>query len=74
MFLHPNPNILTDSTSTTSTATVVVGNGDEEGGIWHHPMVTNDDPETVHFITHILGVVTYSASTLLPLSGSCWWQ
>ena len=35
------------------TATVVVGNGNEEGGIWH-PMVASDDPETVHFITHIL--------------------
>lgn len=34
------------------TATVVVGNGNEEGGIWH-PMVASDDPDTVHFITHI---------------------
>jgi len=36
-----------------NTATVVVGNGDVEGGVWH-PMVASDDPEMVHFVTHIL--------------------
>ena len=70
MFLHPNPNPNRFHFHCHSCG----GNGDEEGGIWHHPMVANDDPETVHFITHILGVVTYSASTLLPQSGPCWWQ
>ena len=33
------------------TATVVVGNGDDDGGVWH-PMVAF--PGDVHFITHIL--------------------
>lgn len=36
-----------------STATIVVGNGDEEDGVWH-PMIASDDPSTVHFITHIM--------------------
>ena len=35
------------------TATVVVGNGDEEGGVWH-PMKPSGDPDTVHWVTHIL--------------------
>lgn len=35
------------------TATVVVGNGNEENGVWH-PMVSSDDPDTVHFVTHIM--------------------
>eukprot|EP01083_Nonionella_stella_P238942 836884_1 len=34
-------------------ATVVVGNGDEEGGVWH-PMQASDDPAVVHFVTHIM--------------------
>lgn len=32
--------------------TIVVGNGDEENGVWH-PMLASDDPDTVHFISHI---------------------
>jgi len=36
-----------------SSATIVVGNGDEEDGVWH-PMIASDDPSTVHFITHIM--------------------
>jgi len=35
------------------TGTVVVGNGDEDGGVYH-PMVASGDPATVHWITHIL--------------------
>lgn len=42
------PYITVDGT----TATVVVGNGDVEGGVWH-PMVNSDDPTEVHFITHM---------------------
>ena len=34
-------------------ATVKVGNGDEEGGVWH-PMTPSDDPNQVHWITHIM--------------------
>ena len=34
-------------------ATVIVGNGDEEGGVYH-PMTASTDPSEVHFITHIL--------------------
>lgn len=33
-------------------ATVTVGNGDEEGGVFH-PTVPSDDPEVVHYVTHI---------------------
>ena len=36
-----------------SSATIVVGNGDEEDGVWH-PMIASDDPNAVHFITHIM--------------------
>ncbi|EJK52372.1 hypothetical protein THAOC_28367 [Thalassiosira oceanica] len=35
------------------TATIVVGNGDEEGGVWH-PMKPSGDPDKVHWVTHIL--------------------
>eukprot|EP00571_Detonula_confervacea_P017211 CAMPEP_0172312200 /NCGR_PEP_ID=MMETSP1058-20130122/17014_1 /TAXON_ID=83371 /ORGANISM="Detonula confervacea, Strain CCMP 353" /LENGTH=348 /DNA_ID=CAMNT_0013025593 /DNA_START=40 /DNA_END=1086 /DNA_ORIENTATION=+ len=35
------------------TGTIVVGNGGEEGGIWH-PMSASDDPDQVHFVTHIM--------------------
>jgi len=35
-------------------ATVVVGNGDEEGGVYH-PMVPSDDPSIPpHWVTHII--------------------
>lgn len=34
-------------------ATVIVGNGDEEGGVFH-PMTASTDPSEVHFVTHIL--------------------
>ena len=34
-------------------AKVVVGDGDEEGGVWH-PMTPSDDPNKVHWITHIM--------------------
>ena len=34
-------------------ATVIVGNGDEEGGGFH-PMTASTDPSEVHFVTHIL--------------------
>jgi desulfoferrodoxin (superoxide reductase-like protein) len=34
-------------------AKVVVGNGDEEGGVWH-PMSASDNSKEVHFITHIV--------------------
>lgn len=36
-----------------TSATVVVGNGDEEGGVYH-PMTASADPDEVHFVTHIL--------------------
>mmetsp|Transcript_16485 Transcript_16485/g.28268 ORF Transcript_16485/g.28268 Transcript_16485/m.28268 type:complete len:353 (-) Transcript_16485:178-1236(-) len=36
-----------------ATGTVVVGNGNEVGGEWH-PMVASEDPEMVHFVTHIM--------------------
>lgn len=32
--------------------TIVVGNGNEENGVWH-PQVASDDPDVVHFVTHI---------------------
>eukprot|EP00804_Cyclotella_cryptica_P001293 CCRYP_017902-RA/>CCRYP_017902-RA protein AED:0.05 eAED:0.05 QI:0/0/0.5/1/0/0.5/2/618/275 len=32
--------------------TIVVGNGNEENGVWH-PQVASDDPNVVHFVTHI---------------------
>jgi len=35
-----------------TTATIVVGNGDEDGGVYH-PMTPSDDPEIVHFVTHM---------------------
>mmetsp|Transcript_36497 Transcript_36497/g.53505 ORF Transcript_36497/g.53505 Transcript_36497/m.53505 type:complete len:322 (+) Transcript_36497:81-1046(+) len=35
-----------------NTATVTVGNGEVEGGVFH-PMVASDDPKQVHFVTHI---------------------
>lgn len=35
------------------TGTVIVGNGDEEGGVYH-PMVASEDPGAVHYVTHIL--------------------
>mmetsp|Transcript_7355 Transcript_7355/g.13369 ORF Transcript_7355/g.13369 Transcript_7355/m.13369 type:complete len:348 (+) Transcript_7355:147-1190(+) len=35
------------------TGTIVVGNGEDGEGVWH-PMVASEDPETVHFITHIM--------------------
>ena len=34
-------------------ATVIVGNGEEEGGVYH-PMSASTDPLEVHFVTHIL--------------------
>lgn len=34
-------------------ATVIVGNGEEEGGVYH-PMTPSEDPSEVHFVTHIL--------------------
>ena len=33
-------------------ATVTIGNGDEEGGKYH-PVVPSDDPDEVHYATHI---------------------
>jgi desulfoferrodoxin (superoxide reductase-like protein) len=36
----------------TRQATVVVGDGDDVGGVFH-PMVASDDPAIVHFVTHI---------------------
>lgn len=35
------------------TGTVIVGNGDEDGGVWH-PMKASEDPGEVHFVTHIM--------------------
>lgn len=32
--------------------TIVVGNGNEENGVWH-PQVASDDPDVVHFVSHI---------------------
>jgi len=34
------------------TATVTVGNGDVEGGVYH-PMIASNDPNKVHWVTHI---------------------
>lgn len=36
----------------TRKATVIVGNGDATGGVYH-PMIASDNPTTVHFVTHI---------------------
>ena len=36
----------------TRQATILVGNGYEEGGVFH-PMVASDDPTVVHFIMYI---------------------
>lgn len=44
-------------------ATVIVGNGDEEGGVYH-PMTASTDPSEVHFITHILVKDQVSYGTL----------
>ncbi|CAB9497474.1 Desulfoferrodoxin [Seminavis robusta] len=41
--------------ASTRLATVIVGNGDDVGGVYH-PMVASDNPTTVHFITHIYAV------------------
>ncbi len=49
-----------------ATGTIVVGNGND-GGVWH-PMVASDDPETVHFVTHIM--VKDQVSVLCHLSCS----
>lgn len=38
--------------ATTRKATVIIGNGDDVGGIYH-PMVASDNPTTVHFITYV---------------------
>lgn len=35
------------------TGTVVVGDGDKDGGVWH-PMVASNILEQVHFITHLM--------------------
>lgn len=34
-------------------ATIVVGDGDKEGGVYH-PMVASDKVDEVHFVTHIM--------------------
>ena len=38
--------------ASTRQATVIIGNGDDVGGIYH-PMVASDNPTTVHFITYV---------------------
>lgn len=38
--------------ASTRQATVIIGNGDDVGGVYH-PMVASDYPATVHFITYV---------------------
>lgn len=53
----------------TRKATVIVGNGDDVGGVYH-PMVASDNPTTVHFVTHIYAVdqhgVIFATETMDP--------
>jgi desulfoferrodoxin (superoxide reductase-like protein) len=55
--------------ASTRQATVIVGNGDDTGGVYH-PMLASDNPATVHFITHIYVVDqhndVFAFSTLDP--------
>ncbi|KAL7521287.1 hypothetical protein ACHAWX_005957 [Stephanocyclus meneghinianus] len=48
--------------------TIVVGNGNEENGVWH-PQVASDDPDVVHFVSHIYDGNVIFMRTLNPQAG-----